>query len=76
MQKEQLCLLLFLAVGFVTVLEFVFVRGMFTWMPMVVMVILCGGINIILSLRNGTWMQAALFLLCSIALCMGYFTLL
>ena len=75
MQKEKFCALLFLAVGIVTVWEFVFVQGMFTWLPMVTLVILSGGINVILALRRSDWIGAALFTLCVVALCMGYFTL-
>ena len=72
-QKNQAWLLLFLVVGFAAVLEFVFVRGMFTWLPMVVLVIFSGSMNVILAVRNSNWLLAALVFLCTIALCMGYF---
>ncbi|MDO5112642.1 MAG: hypothetical protein Q4E65_10085 [Clostridia bacterium] len=72
MKLKKCFALLFLIVGFLTVLEFVFVRGMFTWLIAVAASILAGGANILLCLRNRQWMDAALYLLATVALCMGY----
>lgn len=70
---REVARILFLVVGTLTVLEFVFVRGMFTWL-IAVAATLCAGIwNIVLALIDKRWSDAALFLLCSVALCMGYF---
>lgn len=65
----------FLIVGALTVLEFLFVRGMFTWMIAVAATVCAGLWNIVLALMDRRYMDAALFLLCSVALCMGYFVI-
>ncbi|MEG1593236.1 MAG: hypothetical protein RR350_02415 [Oscillibacter sp.] len=65
----------FLAVGALTALEFIFVRGMFTWIAAVAATMALGVINLLLSARDKEWIPAALFALCTLALCMGYFVL-
>lgn len=65
----------YLVVGALTVLEFVFVRGMFTWLIAVTAVMLLGAINVVLSCAEKKWMEAAHYVLTSAALCMGYLTL-
>lgn len=76
MQNKRFPELLFLVVGVLTVFEFIYIRGMFTWLIAVAAVILVGTLNIALKLKDNDWMQAALYLLSIVALCMGYFTLL
>lgn len=68
--------ILFLIVGLLTALEFIFVRGMFTWLIAVAAVIAIGTLNIVFKLKHKEWLSACLYLLSSIALCMGYFVLL
>lgn len=65
----------FLIVGTLTVLEFVFVRGMFTWAIATAAVCVTGLLNIVLSAASRNWREALLYLLCSAALCMGYLTI-
>lgn len=65
----------FLVVGALTVLEFVFVRGMFTWLLMVLAVTALGAANIVLAVRDREWGSALHYLLTAVALCMGYLVL-
>lgn len=65
----------FLAVGALTALEFIFVRGMFTWLIAVAATALVGAINVILCAKHKDWLQACLYVLTVTALCMGYFAL-
>jgi hypothetical protein len=65
----------YLAVGFLTVLEFIFIRGMFTWLPMVLAVAVLGAANVIVSCRNREWLPACHYILSAVALCMGYLVL-
>lgn len=65
----------FLAVGALTVLEFLFVRGLFTWLVMVLAVVALGAVNIVLSARDRRWQEGLHYLLTTVALCMGYLVL-
>ena len=65
----------FLIVGVLTALEFIFIRGMFTWLIAVVAIIIVGFLNIIINIKYKEWLQATLYLLSTIAFCMGYFVL-
>lgn len=62
----------YLVVGALTVLEFLFVRGMFTWLIMAGAVTLLGAINVILSCRDREWLPALQYILTTVALTMGY----
>lgn len=65
----------FLIVGFLTILEFILVRGMFTWFIAVATTVLVGGLNIIINIKYREWLQACLYTLSTVALCMGYLVL-
>lgn len=65
----------FLVVGTLTALEFIFLRGMFTWLIVVAAVIVVGSLNVIINIKNKELLQASLYILSTIALCMGYFAL-
>ncbi|WP_455580917.1 hypothetical protein [Dysosmobacter sp.] len=65
----------YLAVGALTVLEFLFVRGMFTWLIMTIAVAAAGAANILLACRDREFLGALQYLLCSVALTMGYLSL-
>ncbi|WP_417043870.1 hypothetical protein [Dysosmobacter sp.] len=65
----------FLLVGFLTVLEFVALRGQFAWVVMVAATVAFGLINILLFCRDREWLPALHYLLTTTALCMGYFVL-
>ncbi|MEG1658253.1 MAG: hypothetical protein RR288_04265 [Oscillibacter sp.] len=75
MKMKQGFQIAFLVVGALTALEFIFVRGMFTWVIAVGATILLGAVNLLLSARDKEWIPALLFALCTLALCMGYFVL-
>lgn len=63
---------LFLIAGILTILEFIFIKGMFTWLIMTSIVCLVGVINIFLAIKDRNYMEAFLYLVASIALIMGY----
>lgn len=65
----------FLVVGALTVLEFLFVRGMFTWLMVAGASALLGAINVILSAKDREWLPALHYVLTTVALCMGYLVL-
>ena len=65
----------FLLVGFLTVLEFVALRGQFAWVVMVSAAVIFGLLNILLFCRDREWLSALHYLLTTVALCMGYFVL-
>ncbi len=75
MKLKKYSQIAFLIVAVLTILEFIYIRGMFTWLMVVLATIVTGGLNIILSLRHKEPLTACLYLVCVIALCMGYFTL-
>ncbi len=68
--------LLYLIIGVFVVVEFIFYRGMFTWLLAVISICLAGIVVIILKLKEKEFLQSALYLLCTVALCMGYFAIL
>ena len=65
----------FLFVGVLAALEFILVRGMFTWIIAVAAVIVVGGLNIIMSIKHKKWLQALHYTLTTVALSMGYFVI-
>lgn len=65
----------FLVVGTLASIEFIFLRGMFTWLIAAIAVIVVGGLNVIINIKHKEWLQAYLYMLSTIALCMGYFVL-
>ena len=75
MKAQKISQILFLLAGLLTVLEFVFIQGMFTWLIAVSVTALTGIWNILLCAKNKRWLDAGLYLLASVALCMGYFVL-
>lgn len=75
MKTHKYLQIAFLIVGALTVLEFVFIRGMFTWLIAVAAVAVLGTLNVIASVKNKELLLAALYILSTIALCMGYIAL-
>ncbi|WP_041719055.1 hypothetical protein [Alkaliphilus oremlandii] len=65
----------FLIVGALVALEFIFMRGMFSWFIAVIAIMVVGALNTIVNIKNKEWLQAALYILSTIAFCMGYFVL-
>lgn len=72
MKNSNYFRLSFLIVGTLTILEFIFVRGMFTWLIAVTAVTIVGIMNMFMSIKDNDWAEAGLYLLATVALCMGY----
>ncbi len=66
----------FLIVGTLVVLEFLFIQGMFTWLMAVAAIIVVGLLNVIINVKNKEWLQTLVYILATVALCMGYTELL
>lgn len=75
MKSSKILQILFLVVGVLTALEFIFIRGMFSWLIAVVATVVVGVLNVSASLKNKELLLAALYILSTVALCMGYFVL-
>ncbi len=65
----------FLIIGVLTALEFIFVKGLFTWLIAVGATAIVGLANVFMALKNKEWIQACFYLLLIVALCMGYMEL-
>lgn len=65
--------LLFLIVAILSLIEFIFIRGMFTWLIAVSVLLLIGLIQIVFCIKNKAYYKAALVALVVIAICSGYF---
>lgn len=76
MKSKKYAQIAFIIVGILTVCEFIFVRGMFTWLLAVAAIVAIGVVNILVNIKQKDWLQAALFLLSTVALSMGYFVVL
>ena len=76
MKIKQYSQIVFLVVGSLTVMEFLLVRGMFTWLIAVGAALIAGVLNIAVNVIYKDWLQALMFLLATVALCMGYFVML
>lgn len=75
MKNSKYLQISFLVVGALTMLEFIFIRGMFTWLIAVAAIVVVGVLNIIASINKQELLLAALYALSTAALCMGYFVL-
>lgn len=75
MKLKQGAQIAFLLVGALTVLEFVFVRGMFTWLIAVAAVAVVAAVNVVLACRDKDVLGALHYVLTAVALCMGYLAL-
>ena len=71
-KTTKVCNIIFIIIGVLTILEFSFVRGMFTGPLMMGLAALFGLINVVLELANKKYLTAVHFLITAIALCMGY----
>lgn len=67
--------ILFAAVSFAAILEYILVCGMFTGTIAMLCVLVVGIANIALSIKEQEWFIAVLFLIAIISLCMGYWKL-
>ncbi len=76
MKKDKIMQVLFLVIGTLTALEFIFVRGLFTWLIAVIATVALGIINIGINIKNKDWIGIWYNSLLIVALCMGYFYIL
>ena len=67
--------ILFLITGALAILEFIFVRGMFTGVFMVLAVLVIGVVDMIVKLVSKKYLEAVHCIITTIALCMGYLVL-
>ncbi len=67
--------ILYIAVGAVTILEYLYVKGMFTGPLMMGLVAMVGLTNIVLEIASKKYIYALNYLISSIGLCMGYIAL-
>ena len=64
--------IIFIIIGFATIFEYIFVRGMFTSPLVMGLAALAGVVNIVFEIINKHWLSAIRYLLTTAALCMGY----
>ena len=62
----------FIAVSVATILEYLFVCGMFTGPLMMMLALIVGAINVAVSIRNRDYHVAVLYVIAAVSLCMGY----
>ena len=67
--------ILFIIVSILTVLEYMFVTGMFTSVLCLMLVDIVGVVNVIVSLKEKKFNEAFLYLIASIGISMGYWKL-
>lgn len=67
--------ILFIIVSILTVLEYMFVTGMFTSVLCLMLVDIVGIVNVIVSLKEKNFNEAFLYLIASIGISMGYWKL-
>ena len=67
--------ILFIIVSILTVLEYMFVTGMFTSVLCLMLVDIVGVVNVIVSLKEKKFNEDFLYLIASIGISMGYWKL-
>lgn len=67
--------ILFIIVSILTVLEYMFVTGMFTSVLCLMLVDIVSVVNVIVSLKEKKFNEAFLYLIASIGISMGYWKL-
>ena len=67
--------ILFIIVSILTVLEYMFVTGMFTSVLCLMLVDIVGVVNVIVSLKEKKFNEVFLYLIASIGISMGYWKL-
>lgn len=72
---EKAAEVVFLIIGFLTILEYLLIQGMFTAPIMIAASIIAGVFNIILACVQKRYRNACFYLLLTVALNMGYFNL-
>lgn len=65
----------FLIVAVITILEFLFVSGMFTSLIVMFLSLVAGLVNVGFALKEKNYNEVGLYIVATIALCMGYWSL-
>ena len=63
---------LFIVIGIATILEYIFITGMFTWLIAATGSIIIGTINIIWEVKNKKYLDGLVYAIATVALIMGY----
>lgn len=66
---------LFLIIGIATILEYIFITGMFTWLIAATGCIIIGVINMVWDVKNKEYLDSLLYAIATVALVMGYLKL-
>ena len=72
-KTERIAAVIFLIIGILTVLEYLFIQGMFTAPIMIFLSVVVGVGNIVIAFANRKYMNVLFYALLTIALNMGYF---
>lgn len=72
-KTEKIAAVIFLIVGILTVLEYLFIQGMFTAPIMIFLSVVAGVGNIVIAFANRKYMNVLFYALLTVALNMGYF---
>lgn len=67
--------ILFIIVAILTILEYSFICGTFTGPLMMLFIIVIGLVNTIYAVVKSNINEASLYIICTIALCVGYMKL-
>ena len=67
--------IIFIIVSILCLCEFIFIRGMFTWLLSFAAIIIFGLIQIIFSLINKSYYKALITLLLVISICSAYLSI-
>ena len=67
--------ILFVIVALLAICEFLFVRGLFTWLIALISIILVGIIKVINNLIHKNYYEAILSMIVVISICSGYFVI-
>lgn len=63
---------LYLIIGTATILEYIFITGMFTWLIVTTASVTIGSVNVIWEIKNKKYLDSLLYVMATVALVMGY----
>lgn len=70
--KKQFFSIIFIIIGILTILEFLFIQGMFTGPFMLFLVAISGIINFVLEVKDRNYIYSVIYLISTAGLSMGY----
>lgn len=71
---EKICAVIFLVIGVLTILEYIFIKGMFTAPLMILLSAVIGIVNIVVAIIKKKPFNVLFYILLTVALNMGYLT--